>query len=226
MIVLERAKGWPADRMSKILPVFKGMTVACIATGPSLTPEQVEAVRAAGIPALVCNDSYLIAPFADVCYFADQKFWNWKKDTPEWLAFKGQKCTIQSSAFQVKDPDVHVLKNSGHEGLSTDPGGVMTGSHSGYQLVNIATLSGAKRVLLLGYDCQRVKGKKHWFGEHPDSTEPPYTAIRTRYNPMAAAAKAMGVEIINCTPGSAIDAFPKEELARVLRDTPCPVLSA
>jgi hypothetical protein len=225
-MVLERAKGWPADRMSRVLPVFKGRTVVCVASGPSLTVEQVEMVRHAELPTFVCNDSYRIAPFAALCYFADSKWWKWQIEKPEWQAFAGQKCTIHSSSFQVSDAQIHVLKNLGHEGLSTDPSGIMTGSHSGYQLANIATLTQPAKILLLGYDCQRTNGKKHWFGDHPDGTEPPYEGIKIRYNRMEQDAKRLGIEIINCTPGSAITAFPKVELASVLNHQAAALVSS
>jgi len=222
-VILERSPGWPKDRMSKVLPAFKGRTVVCMASGPSLTQQQVDMVKAAGLPTLVCNDSYRIAPFADLVYFADSKWWKWHKDKPEWKTFAGEKCTIHSSAFQVDDPQVHVLKNLGHEGLSADSGGIVTGSHSGYQLVNIATLTQPARVVLLGYDCSRVNGKKHWFGDHPDGTEPPYEAIRKRYNTMASAAERLKIEILNATPGSKIESFPMVELAGALA-YPAPAL--
>jgi hypothetical protein len=212
MTVLERVAG----SMSRVLPVFKGRTVVCVASGPSLTAQQVEAVRVAGLPTLVCNDSYRIAPFAEVCYFADTKWFGWQSDKPEWKAFAGQKCTIQSSSPQVKDAEVHVLKNAGHEGLSADPTAIVTGSHSGYQLVNLTTLTQPARIILLGYDCGRVNGKKHWFGDHPDGTEPPYDGIKKHYNRMEQDAKRLGIEILNATPGSAIEAFPRVELASVL----------
>jgi len=212
--------------MSRVLPAFKGQTVACIASGPSLTAEQVEVVRKAGIPALVCNDSYLIAPFAHVLYWADSKWLKWHLPRQEFKAFAGERCTIQSSTFQADDPEIHVLKNGGGEGLSTDPSSIFTGSHSGYQLLNIATLTGASRILLLGYDCQRVNGKRHFFGDHPDGTEPPYAAIKTRYTKAADIAEKMGISIINCTPGSALDQFPKQTIESALADKANAVVSA
>jgi hypothetical protein len=220
-MVLERVDG----RMSRVLSVFKGQTVVCMASGPSLTVEQVEAVRIARLPTFVCNDSYRIAPFAEVCYFADGKWFLWNVEKPEWKAFAGQKCTIEPSAPQVKDAAVHVLKNLGHEGLSNDPAGIMTGSHSGYQLINLATLTQPARILLLGYDCGRVNGRKHWFGEHPDGTEPPYDGIKKHYNRMEQDAKRFGIEILNATPGSAIDAFRKVELAGILNSEAAAVVS-
>lgn len=216
-MILERSSGWPKDRLSRVKKLWVGQTVACIASGPSLTVEQCEMVRAAGVHAITVNDSYRIAPWADLTYFADPKWFAWNRDREEWKAFAGQKCTIWSSLFKVDDVEVHVLKNFGGEGLSFDPTGIMTGSHSGYQVLNIAMLSGAKKILLLGYDCGRVNGKKHWFGDHPDGTEPPYDAIKQRYvsaqNPLAKA----GCEVVNCSPGSFLKTFRhgdlREELA-------------
>lgn len=212
--------------MSRVMPVWKGQTVVAMASGPSLAKEHCEMVRAAGLRTGVVNDCYLMASFADVAYFADMKWWNWHKDREEWKAFSGQKCTINASSFQVDDVNVHVLRNGGGEGLSTDPTAIFTGSHSGYQLLNILTLSGAALILMLGYDCRQVDGKKHWFGNHPDGTEPPYLAIKGRYNKMAQAAEAAGIRIINCTPGSAIDSFQRGDLASILADTRCAVVSA
>lgn len=225
MTVMERSKGWPADRMSKVLPAFVGRTIACLASGPSLTAEQVEILRVADIPVLACNDCYRIAPFAALVYFADSKWHDWQKDKPEWKAFAGDKVTIHSSSFRVTDPQVHVLHNRGHEGLSNDPSGIMTGSHSGYQLINIAALTKPSRILLLGYDCKRVNGRKHFFGDHPDGTEPPYEGIKKHYSRIEVALKGMALEIINCTPDSAIDSFPKRSLESVLAHTPAAMVS-
>lgn len=211
---LLRAKGWPVDRMSRVEKTWAGRTAVCLASGPSLTKEQVEAVR--GLPTVAVNDCYLIAPWADVAYFADSKWWAWHKERPEFKGFAGQRCTIWTHGNAVSDPQIYMLRNGGAEGLSADPAAINTGSHSGYQAVNIVSLAGARRILLLGYDCRQVNGRKHFFGDHPDKTEPPYSAIRARYHAIVPDAKRLGIEIINCTPGSAIDAFPRGDLATVL----------
>lgn len=222
MMLLEKVGG-----VSRVTRAWDGQTVACFATGPSLTPEQVDAVRAAGLHAVAVNDAYLIAPWADVVYWADSKWLAWHKDKPEFKSFKGQKCTIMiQGAAAPTDPNLYGLKNAGGEGLSVDPTGIMTGANSGHQAMNIAFLSGAKRILMLGYDCRQVNGRKHFFGDHPDKSEPPYSAIRRRYDSMIPFAAKMGVEIINCTPGSWIECFPMRPLESVLADTRSPALQA
>jgi hypothetical protein len=107
-----------------------------------MTAEQIAAVKAAGVPLIVVNDAYLMAPFADVAYFADVKWWNWHKNKPEWKAFAGQRCTIHMGGSEASDPEIHVLENAKQGGLSTDPRAICTGSNSGYQAINIARYPG------------------------------------------------------------------------------------
>lgn len=223
-MLLERVDG-----VSRVTRAWDGQTVVCIASGPSLTREQVEMVRVAGLRAIVVNDNYLMAPWADLVYFADTKWWTWQKGKPEWAEFKGQKCTIFSHGNAVPDASIHVLKNAGggdqHKALSTDPGSIMTGSHSGYQAINIAVLSGAKRIILIGYDCKRgVDGKRHWFGNHPDNSEPPYKAIIERFGFAMNDARKLGIEIFNCSTDTAIEAFPKRPLESLLADSTAAVV--
>src|SRR5690349_3855481 len=103
-----------------------------MATGPSLTRDVVTRVAAAkvfgGARVIAINDAYLMAPWADVLYFADPRWWDWQRDPEryrkaageEWWAwhrnapalldaFPGEIVTVQSNE-QVKDPRVHVLK--------------------------------------------------------------------------------------------------------------------
>lgn len=168
---------------------------------------------------IAVNDCYLLAPWAEVLYFADAKWWRWQRERAEFRAFAGQKCTIFATGNQIDDAKIHILRNAGPEGLSADPGALATGSTSGYQAVNIAVLAGPARVVLLGYDGrQGADGRRHWFGDHPDRTEPPYQNMIQRFRTMIGPLKALGVEILNATPGSAIDAFPRVDAASVLPD--------
>jgi len=220
-VIFQRSERWPEDRLSTVEQNWKGRTVVCMATGPSLTADVVRTVRAAAVPVVAVNDAYLMAPWADVCYFADAKWWRWHKDRPEWAGFAGERCTIYAHKHTCPDPQVHALLSSRNgDGLSTDPGAVITGANSGYQALNIATLAGASRVVLVAYDCRDVDGRSHFFGEHPDGTKPPYDAIRMRYREAAEAAKRIGVEVLNATPGSRLDMFEAVDLAESLQPHP------
>jgi hypothetical protein len=118
---------------------------------------------------------------------------------------------------------VHLLRNkhfpNNGTGLSLDPECLVTGHNSGYQAINLAVLAGAKTVILLGYDGHTPKQgeKTHWFGDHP-RREPDavFELYRKSHAAGAAAIKAAGVCVINCSPGSAIKAFEKMELSDAL----------
>lgn len=39
--------------------------------------------------------------------------------------------------------------------------------NSGASCISLALMGGAKKVILLGYDCQITNGQAHWHGNHP-----------------------------------------------------------
>jgi hypothetical protein len=219
--VLRRIHG---GRFSEVAPEWGAATAVLIGGGPSLTVEQVHHVgvaRAAGyVRVIAVNDAYRVAAFADVCYFADAEWWGWHKDRPEFQAFAGQKCSIADSAAKITDPAVHILRNAGSRGISTDPGAICTGHNSGYQALNVVILAGAKTVILLGFDAREptATSRSHWFGDHP-KIEPvaAYAEYRKAFSAVENAIKAAGVRVINCSPGSAIDSFEKLPLEAALQ---------
>lgn len=230
--ILQRNADWPKCRESSVQRAWEGKTVVCIASGPSLTQEQVNRVALADVKTIVVNDAYLLAPWADLSYFADLAWWGWHTTgiakpllgmTAEdvracFAGFEGEKCSIQHHGKEAMDPEVHLLKNGGWEGVSTDPESIRTGCHSGYQAINVAVLAGAARIVLIGYDGKfDAKGKAHFFGDHPersyDTVVRDYSKLyRTMENPL----KELGVEVLNASPGSAITHFPCVELAHAL----------
>jgi hypothetical protein len=239
MLIVQGADGRPM-----VSRAWEGKTVVCIASGTSLTKEQVDAVCAAhaagALKTIVVNDNYLIAPWADALYFADARWWQWHSDGLEkswpWVkfsaaevkqamaGFKGQKISIDHPN-KVGDKAVLRLANAGNVGLSEDPYGIKTGSNSGYQAVNIAALSGAKKILLLGYDMKHQHGRAHAHNGHPvKSGEGIYRGYAKHFSTMETPLKNLGIEVFNCTLGSEIGAFPYAPLERVLGPHGAPVL--
>lgn len=236
-MILRRLEG---DRFSEVLPEWRGETVVLLAGGPSLTIEQVEAVHAvhaAGkVRCIAINDCYLLAPWANVSYAADHHWHRWHTDgiaiphlhlsadevCQRWTAFKGQKCSIENMSKIVLDERVHLLRNAhGNRhgfGLSRDPRALVTGRNSGFQALNLAILAGAKKVILLGFDGRPgADGKTHWFGEHPRPTPVAvYPYYRQAMSEAERGIAAAGVEVVNCSPGSAIDSFQKMPLEEAL----------
>lgn len=184
---------------------------------------------------IAINDNYLVAPFADVCYFADARWWKWhteglakswpwKSFTKEeqiaaFRDFDGQKVTIENTGMMIADPEVAMLHNFGQLGLSEQPNGIHTGSNSGYQAINLAVLAGAKRILLLGYDMKFDKGRAHAHNGHPATTsECQYLSYAKSFSTMIPFLDRLGVEVVNCTPGSAIQAFKRGTVESLLPD--------
>ena len=58
------------------LPDWRGRTVVCIASGPSLTAEDCELVRESGCPVIVTNTTFRLCPWADMLYAFDRPWWN------------------------------------------------------------------------------------------------------------------------------------------------------
>lgn len=215
----------PDSRFSEVAREWGGGTTVLIGGGPSLTPEQVEVVRsqheAGRITCIAVNNSYLLAPWAEVCYFADSRWWGNHRDEPEFVAFAGQRCSIQDSMTKITDDAVHILRNkhfpSHGEGLSLDPAALVTGMNGGFQALNLAVLAGSQTVILLGFDGQSAGGKTHWHAGHERPPhEKAYEEYRNSFAAAAAAIRDAGVRVINASPGSAIDAFEKMDLGRAL----------
>lgn len=74
-------------------------------------------------------------------------------------------------------------------------------------------LAGAARILLLGID---MRGK-HWHPEHPEpSRDSEYVLYRRAFDKLAPLVKKAGVEVINCSPISALTCFPKGDIESLL----------
>lgn len=228
------------SRFSEVLKAWDGELVVLIGGGPSLSLAQIDTVKAAHdagrCKAIAVNDAYLWAPWAEVQYAADAKWHAWQVSgiskptlwlTPEqirqrWRDYAGEKCSIQNSMANIPDKSVHFLRNATYPdhgfGLSLDPKAIYTGRNSGFQALNIAVLTGAKRILLLGYDGAPSRdGKTHWHGDHPIVAPlSVYAHYRAAFSAAETPLLELGVEVINCSPGSAIDSFPKVPLEKAL----------
>lgn len=187
-------------------PLWRGRTVAILASGPSMSQEVADLVHVAGIRAIVINDTYRLAPWSDMLYAADVQWWQQAKEAS---SFRGLKVSVSSV------PGVLQLQNTGTEGFEPHLMGIRTGGNSGYQAVHIAIHGQAARILLCGFDMSNRAGL-HWHGAHPAPLRNTDDHSYTRWVERFAALKNIGPEIINCTPGSAITCFPSMDLNEAL----------
>lgn len=202
-------------------PEWLGDTAFILGCGPSLAKTHTAALR--GQHVIAINDSYLRAPWASVLYFCDGlKWWNANKDEVT-AHFRGRYLvTSYSDGIPPKIPSVHTLHLTGAEGLEDDPGCLRHGSNSGYQAINLAYHFGARRIVLLGMDMRADNGHCHW-RTRPQQEPSPESFHKTlqrhmlpKFQSLVEPLRKAGVEVINCTPGSALTVFPMRQLEEVL----------
>ena len=199
----------PSDRYLIADPIWRGETAVVIATGPSLTAEQVDRIRGRA-RVIAVSDAWRLAPWADVLYSCDAKWWHHHRNAQK---FAGLKVGLTDC---ITFPAVRLMRHRLRDGFDADPGYLATGANSGYQAVHLAAHFGASRIVLLGFDMRETQ-RSHFFGDHPPGLkrESPYATWIERFRTLAAPLRGRGVEVINCTPGSALDAFPAGELDEV-----------
>lgn len=195
-----------------IIPrAHEGRTVAVLASGHSMSQRVADRLHIAGVPCIAVNTTFKLAPWAWALYAADVEWWGHPSNASA-HQFEGLRISCQP----VKG--VHMLRNAGTVGYSDDRDCVHTLGNSGAQAMQIAIKSGAARVLLCGFNM----GGKHWHEEHPPglrSTAPEvYQRWIERMEGVAPLIAQRGVDVVNCTPASALTCFRQstldEELGR------------
>lgn len=209
---------------------WPGATCAILASGPSLSDSQIAVVRAAHAAgrckAIAIKETWRRAPWADVLYATGAKEWRRLGDA---VAFRGLKVGLAYGSPITHPGVLLVACNTEMPGLSLDPALLYCGReskgvgapHGGFQAINLAVLFGARRILLLGYDLRPgPSGEAHWFPdrERPGEGLPPFKGFLRAYNSLPPDLARAGVEVINCTPGSALDLFPRADIAAILRE--------
>ena len=193
-------------------PPWQGQTVVIVGSGPSLTQEDVNRVRGRA-KVIVCNNTYTLAPWAHMLYACDYRWW--KHYRPEFYGLKV--CPHQGAA---KEFGVLYIKGEHKPGLSFDPQRIHYGGNSGFQALNLAVLSGAKRVILLGFDMQPDgSGRMHWHPDHARIGNPQRNSFSRWLRAFHEAAPQLtkaGVEVLNCSRQTALDVFPRVALEDAL----------
>jgi hypothetical protein len=150
--------------------------------------------------------------------------------SPELAAYPAQKWTVSRPAADKYGINWTAERNA--PGLSSDPTVIHHGHGGGFSMVNLAYLMGADRIVLIGYDLkyapdydgrnrQTGSSPRHYFGEYPAALQHwPSARVQNGVHVELVAlyesvAKQNAVEIVNCTPGSALECFPKVPIERL-----------
>lgn len=203
-------KYWTIPRL------FDGESVVVIGGGPSVTAaavRQIAMARLAGrVRTVVINDAVYLAWWADWLHGCDGKWWRYH---PGAARFVGTKTTLDATVSPALI-GAGLLRATGQSGFDPDPSSVRTGSNGGYQVLHSMIHAGAKRIGLVGFD---MRGER-WFGGHPAEImriEVDRERIMIPHFPSLLPALAEHrVEVVNCTPKSALRTFPHQPLEEFL----------
>lgn len=173
------------------------MIFAVLATGPSMSQQLADGLRGR-CKVVAVSDAYRLAPWADALASTDYAWWRVHSGA---LLFPGRKFGVIPSFRSL--PEV--------ESLPVD-----TGTNSGLLGIMAAVKLGATRVLLCGFDMHSPG--KHFFGKHPEPLRSTPPARMEVFKKQFAAYRPRGVEIINCTPESALHCYPRGALEDCLNN--------
>jgi hypothetical protein len=163
----------------------------------------------------VVNNSWRLAPWADVLYACDAKWWRHYGHEVNG-EFTGECWTIDRE-YQGT-PGMNQIDGVDLPGLSSNPKRIHTGGNGGYQALGLAVLWGVKRIILLGYDMGATNGRSHWHPDHPRELGNPcmFESWRRRMAVAAADLRRMDVECVNASASSALMCFERVDLCASL----------
>lgn len=190
------------------LPQCRFGTVICVASGPSLAPEDVAYVRDKGT-VIAINDAVQLAPWADVLYSSDPGWWakhRYMRDFP------GPRVTVDRVKWHKGRtlPTEHgliVLRNTGKSGIEFEPDGLRTAINSGGAAINYAVHLGAKRIVLLGYDMGPWNRRQHFHETHAGMSASAYDVFIKLIGTMAAPLAQAGIDVVNCSRRTRLTCF-------------------
>lgn len=171
-------------------------TVACIASGPSLTHDDCMLVASSGLPTIAVNNSCQLLPSCDVVFASDLSWWNEYGELVPHCA-RWTTCKIAAQRYQLQLLKGRFLEQS---------------YNSGQLAIELAISLGAQRILLLGYDCS-IRIGTHWHGNYENIRNPTLESVqRWRDEFLRLRQWAAGIEIINCSRRTELKVFPRGAL--------------
>lgn len=197
---------------------WTGECVAIVGAGPSAKAVDVEKLKDR-IHVIAINESYRLCPWAEILYSADADWWILRAEHTK--RFAGIKLALNDPNRNW--PGQITIPQAGNiwvnDFLFDKPGVVGSGGNSGFQMINLAAQFGATGIALVGFD-MRANGGVHWHGLHPPPLRNPDDGRcldwRKHLDGNAHKLKVRGIDVVNCSPVSALTAFPKISVEQML----------
>lgn len=191
---------------AKWWPDWSGETCVIVGAGPSARITPLEDVSGKA-RVIAINNSWKLCPWADVLYATDYRWWASNHDVP----FRGLKVSGDRRSTKFEGVKLVHVRRGSDEFVVTPQGVVAWGGNSGMQALNLAVQWGCQKIILTGIDAT-VEHGTHWHGDHPDMGNPNSGTVRRWRRAIDAAAPViagLGVSVINVSPISTLEAYPK-----------------
>jgi hypothetical protein len=208
----------PADDLDwSWWPDWSGSTVVIVASGPSAQLVDLTLTRRPGVRVIAVNRTYELVPWADMLYACDAAWWRTVNGLPDWPTLR----VSQDKNTIAEFPEIkRVVAQRGLENLVLgNPGYILWGGNSGTQAINLAAQTGARKIVLCGFDMTLQNGL-HWHGAHGGllaNPRPMNTEMwRRRTDQCGDYLLANGFTIANASPNSALKKWPQMSLEAAL----------
>jgi hypothetical protein len=216
----------PARTQWWVCPVLGKDTVYLCANGPSLRDAPLDALR--GKFCIAVNSALRLVPWARMLFFGDARWW-WLNR--EWAAQIPTEYRVTLSRYFVEDggnrreepcdnePGILCVRQKGTGGLCRGTDSLAWLLSSGGTAINLAVHANAgRRIVLLGYDFRRAEDgcRNAVANVNPCSDKFAEMLTPSVWMRTADEARYRGIEILNATPDSALDVFPRVKLGDVL----------
>ena len=237
---LDLAKKPPATQpdAKPVVRKFAGDTAVLIATGPSLSQQQLNLIHdrhtAGDVRTFGINNVYQIYPTLDVHLSCDGPWWRWYWNDP--VLREMSKTTMMWTWYPefAEEFGINYIKAVVKDGLSGDPSVVHINHGSGPMMMNLAIHYGVKKLVLVGHDMKFAKDyapakkepgstPRHYFGEYPKPLQH-WPSVKVRqgvldglieaYTKIEASPVLSSVDIVNCTTDTALTMFRQSDLEK------------
>lgn len=206
---------------------WKNSTTVILASGPSLTDEDINVARRSWgnsplTKIIAINETWRRCDIAHVLYGADPEWW--EDRGPALKKFHGELWTQDKNwpANRATDWGIRQIKSEYGADISTDPSFIYQGANSAFQAMNLAILFGSRKIVFLGLDLGRSpEGETHWH-KYPDKfersdPEHSYNLFRNSFNAAAPKLQRLGVEVINASRRTTLKCFKRMTIQEALQ---------
>ncbi len=213
-----------------------GLTVVCIASGPSLMV--ADADLAQPFRTIVVNTTFRAAPWADIVYSNDEDFYEaYLPEIRDKVTEHAQLWCGHERATELGL--LHIPFDKKSQGLHPAHDRITWGGNSGFAAIGLAHKLGATTIILLGYDQQwedsdggairqtDTEGKlqhpggivRHFHGDHPSHLKQGnnWPFWREHFEYLAVDAKRKGIRIINSSRRTSLTCFERLPLEEALQ---------